>query len=665
MIINAEDFNINLFSVFEPLKPPKGRRREKRKYLDCICAFDIETSTDKALQLNFMYVWQFQIDDLCTIIGRRWFQFKEMLQQISDWLADQDEYLNLVVYVHNLSYEFQYLKGIFDIGEHDVFASDLRRIIRFTALGNIEFRCSMMLSNMSLRQFTHTMHVEHEKREAIDYDEEYFPWTELPEEVIRYSVYDVLGLVEAVKVKMSLEGDTLYTIPLTSTGYPRRDMKRAMQYYPHQKLRDMLPDLYVYDLLREAFRGGDTHANRYYAGKILENVVSADRSSSYPDVMCNCMFPMSPWTQLPATREVLKSEMDAGENALLIRIVMKNIRLKNAWNGDPYIPRDKCKSIWNARYDNGRVLEAEELEIVVTDIDFYIITKDYEFMDLDVIEIWKSKYDFLPECFVKVITNYYEQKTKLKGDPAKDLEYNKSKNKLNGLYGMMCMDVLKRTIIYRDGALHFDMSEDREEILKKAYNKAYSSYAWGVWTTAWARYRLWEGIQNVGYECYVYNDTDCVKYVDTPLITWNAYNRERIANSIYSGSMAADAKGIIHYMGVYEPDGEYKRFITLGSKRYAYEDMEGNLHITVSGVAKAAGARELQKLENFRPGFLFRHSGKTASRYVDEPMTDRFTFWEDGKEQYVEITPYILIEETTYEMSLTDEYMDLIGILEH
>ena len=131
--------------------------------------------------------------------------------------------------------EFQYLKGLFDIGEHDVFASDLRRIIRFTALGNIEFRCSMMLSNMGLYQFTSTMKVEHVKRDKIDYHAEYYPWTELPDEVLQYSIYDVVGLVEAVKVKMSLDGDTLYTIPLTSTGYPRRDMRKAMTYYPHQK----------------------------------------------------------------------------------------------------------------------------------------------------------------------------------------------------------------------------------------------------------------------------------------------------------------------------------------------------------------------------------------------------------------------------------------------
>ena len=63
MIVNVQDFNINMFSCYDRLPAPRGKRKEKRKYLDCICAFDIETSTDKALNLNYMYVWQFQIGD--------------------------------------------------------------------------------------------------------------------------------------------------------------------------------------------------------------------------------------------------------------------------------------------------------------------------------------------------------------------------------------------------------------------------------------------------------------------------------------------------------------------------------------------------------------------------------------------------------------------------
>lgn len=481
MIIRYEDIPdpADLFRKYPVSRAPKGnpRGRNKRKYMDCVCAFDIETSTEKILQLNFMYIWQFQIDDQCTVIGRRWYQFKEFMEKISEYLED----ITLVCYIHNASYEFQYLKGIFEIGENDVFASDLRRIIKFTVLDNIEFRCSMMLSNMSLKQFTHTMQVEHQKLDGTGiYDHVYYPWEDLPEDVLKYSVYDVIGLVEAVKAIMKLHGDNLYTIPLTSTGYPRRDMKRAMKHYPHNKLQKTLPPIECYELLEKAFRGGDTHANRYYAGIILDDVVSADRSSSYPDVMCNCMYPMGEWIKDEPDPDVFRNLLQSDPpEAVLAKVALFNVKLTDPMNGDPYIPRDKCSAVIKGIYDNGRILSAEQLCIHITDIDWFIIEHDYRFDELAVLELWHCRYGWLPNPFIKVICDYFEKKTALKGIKDQQMEYDKAKAKLNGLFGMVSMKQIKQEIIYRDGALHYDQSLSREEILSQAYKKAYSSYAWG------------------------------------------------------------------------------------------------------------------------------------------------------------------------------------------
>ena len=468
-----------LFKQYPVCRAPRGnpRGRNKRKYLDCVCAFDIETSTEKALQLNFMYIWQFQLDQQCTIIGRRWYEFKEFITAVSEYLED----VTLVIYVHNLSYEFQYLKGIFEIGENDVFASDLRRIIKFTALDNIEFRCSMMLSNMSLKQFTHTMQVEHQKLEGKEiYDQVYYPWSDLPDHVLQYSIYDVIGLVEAVKAIMKLHGDNLYTIPLTSTGYPRRDMKRAMKHFPHNKLKKTLPPLECYELLEEAFRGGDTHANRYYAGIILDNVVSADRSSSYPDVMCNCMFPMGEWIHDDPDPDVLHKLLQSDPpEAVLAKVVLFDVKLSDPFNGDPYIPRDKCSAVIKGIYDNGRILSAEQLCVAVTDIDLFIIEHDYRFSEIAVLDLWHSRYGWLPSPFIKVICDYFEMKTKLKGVADKQMEYDKAKAKLNGLFGILSMRQIRDEIIFRDGALHYAGDLSREELLNQAYQKAYCSYAWG------------------------------------------------------------------------------------------------------------------------------------------------------------------------------------------
>ena len=50
-------------------------------------------------------------------------------------------------------------------------------------------------------------------------------------------------------------------------------------------------------------------------------------------------------------------------------------------------------------------------------------------------------------------------------------------------------------------------TDDPETKLLKHNRNALINYAWGVWCTAWVRYRLEHGD-------FLYCDTDCVKYVD-------------------------------------------------------------------------------------------------------------------------------------------------------
>ena len=60
-------------------------------------------------------------------------------------------------------------------------------------------------------------------------------------------------------------------------------------------LREIMPGYEVYKALREAFRGGNTHANRYYVGNIVENVKTMDLESAYPAAQACFKFPMTPF----------------------------------------------------------------------------------------------------------------------------------------------------------------------------------------------------------------------------------------------------------------------------------------------------------------------------------------------------------------------------------
>lgn len=661
------DFDPDEIKKYSVLKKPKGNpggRKKEINYIDCVGAFDIETTTTtiRGKEINFMYIWQFQIDEDVTVYGRTWSEFKFFLFRLRERLNKRQ----MVVYVHNLSYEWQYIKSVFNFGQDDVFATDSRKVVKCVIDKTFEVRDSYILTNMSLDAFTRKMNVEHQKLSGIEfnYDKVRYPWTDLSDRELEYCINDVRGLVEAVKAQMKRDGDTLYTIPMTSTGYPRREMKHAMKHYSRERLAEMQPDYEQYLLLKDCFRGGNTHANRYYSGKIIDSdliharILSADRSSSYPDVLMNCKYPMEKWRRGQASTENLRNLIQNGY-AVMFRAEFTDILLKDPHWAVPYLSTDKCQAA-GVLADNGRILSAAICKTALTDVDFRILLYEYAFTDIQITELYFTEYDYLPKPMRAVIASYYEQKTALKGktDPFDKLMYDKSKNILNGLYGMCAQDPVQETIIWT-GSEFIQAEEDPAQILAKHSKRTFLNYAWGVWCTAWARYRLEQGIIIAGAQDFIYCDTDSVKYVDHGQ-SWEKFNDLARAASEASGACAYDSNQELHYMGVYEPDGEYKRFSTLGSKRYAYEDMSGDLHITISGVSKKAAA-ELGKLENFKEGFIFYHPGKTEADYVDFPESDQIII----DDKLIEVTSYVIIRETTYNLSLSTSYKNLLRLIKN
>ena len=147
MVIHADDFDCSILKNYGILE--KTRKRNSVRYLNVICAFDIEASRLKDIEQSFMYIWQFQIGDDYTIIGRYWSEFYDLILRMKPYLED----MFMVVYVHNLSYEFAFLKGIYSFSEDEVFCTDNRKVLKCLMHGCMEFRCSYQLTNMSLDRF--------------------------------------------------------------------------------------------------------------------------------------------------------------------------------------------------------------------------------------------------------------------------------------------------------------------------------------------------------------------------------------------------------------------------------------------------------------------------------------------------------------------------------
>lgn len=637
------------------------KTKERVKYKDIIVTFDIESSRLPESSDAFMYIWQLQLGPY-TVIGRYWEEYEILIYNLTYDMANNEYY---VIYVHNLSYEFQFLSGIFNFNTKDVFCMDRRKILKARS-GNIEYRCSYLYSNLSLSQFTKAMGVDHTKLsgDEFNYNKLRYPWTELTENELEYAIHDVKGLQEALVKSFELYEDNLYTTPLTSTGIVRRDGRRVMRQWNNTILKSLQPTIDQALLLRKAFRGGDVHANRYYSNIILRSseydlIKGADINSSYPSSEVNGLYPMTPFKEVPgATIEDVIDLITKRERALLLEVAFIGLRLTNDKWGFPYLSTAKCVGIIDGYFDNGRILACSYLETVITDIDLSVILKEYDFNDIIINKCYSSRYGRLPKPLIDLTLEYYQKKTTLKNVKGQEQVYQSYKARLNSIYGMSVTSPIKPTISYHNGEYYIE-DVDIEELLTKNNKKAFQAYQWGIWCTAISRKALHDALHYVVEQgaTPIYIDTDSIKYIG--VVDWSSYNKKIRALSKKNGAYATDIKGKTHYLGEWEQEANMLEWCSLGSKKYVYRSVEDNeLHITISGVHKIKGAKELEDrggIEAFKDGFTFFKGGGTESVYNDD---SNYIINIDGHKLH--ITKNVLIKDSTYTLGITEEYNRLL-----
>ena len=650
---------------FEILKKDIVKSGKHKMYQRHPMTFDIETSKipkdNDGHYEAYMYIWQVCIEGN-VVFGRRWEELQQFMQNVVNaYKLSEDE--RVVVYVHNLSFEFQFIQDYFIFT--DVFAMPSRSILT-AKTSHLEFRCSYKLSNMSLAKFIeNTPNTLHYKGvDDLDYATVRTPDTPLTEVEYGYCFNDVKGLYECVMEL--LKEDNIATIPLTSTGYVRRDCRHAMNKNKDNRkmfLRSRLT-LLQYKLLRECFRGGNTASDRYLTNLILKIVGSYDLSSSYPFQMIAREYPLGKWNYgiIPDLKTL---EEYNSKYCTIARYTFKNIRLRDE-KPIPYIPQSKCLALGDDReIYNGRILHADFLTISMTNIDFDIVKEQYEYDELAVEEFHYSRKGLLPKELRDTIMYYFEKKSELKGDEEHYYEYMKSKNKLNSIYGMTVTNILNTKIEYHDGEYTEKKmtEEEMQEALDKYYknHRSFLNYSWGVFVTAYARRELEDGLNIAGLDT-IYCDTDSVKFIGNHDKEFEAYN-ERLNKECEEKGIRnyTEVNGKRFYMGIFDKEKGYDEFITLGAKKYAFLQ-NGKLGITVSGLSKKKGAAELEKkggLRRFQRNEIFYNSGRTIAQYnsaeVHDITVNGCTF---------STASNLAIVDTTYTLGITDTMLDIIERLQ-
>ena len=656
----------------------------KRKFYDAnIYTFDIETSSyyvldgkvypaiqydnlsdkekQRAIKRSHMYIWMFGINDI-VYYGRTWDELKLFLKRLDNHISDRK-----YVFIHNLAFEFQYLKSNFHFDE--VSARKSHKVI--TAIMkdyNIMLKCSYMMSNVALKYLPKMFDLPVEKKVGdLDYSLIRNPNTPMSEVELGYCEYDCLVLYHYILKELEVYEDVKH-IPTTNTGKVRRelqDLTRTNFKYRRVVNKAINTNPIIYNRLCEAFLGGYTHANWIYADEVLENVDSYDIASSYPYVLVTQKYPNSEFQKCFIKK---REQMSKGLCYLLV-VKFRNVKCRYFNN---FISASKCRNLRGAKYDNGRLISAAEFEMTLTDIDFYFYLDTYD-LEYEILECYCSSKNYLPKTLIEFILDKYVGKTELKGVEGREMEYGRIKGMYNSIYGMSVTNNIRDEVIYDDATGTWEeVPLDNDSIIEKLKSekkKAFLSFAYGVWVTAYARDNLLRRvIANDDY--VVYCDTDSCKLVDGyDKKVFEDYNKQvedrinfvcKVLKLDVNKYAPSDIKGNKHMMGLFEKECNYGKFITQGAKKYAYE-IDGKIHITVAGVPKS-GAKALKSLDDFRDDFVFSYTdtNKNLVLYTEEQSPIEV---EDylGLKYLVTDKSGCCILPNTYKLSKSLDYANLVS----
>lgn len=687
---------------------PKYNTNKKIEYFNIPAAFDIETTSffenaagevittkqwailsgkDKSnwTKKAIMYIWQLGLDGLC-IVGRTWEDFEKLMDEISSAL-NLGEDKRIILYVHNLAFEFNFIKKRFKWCS--IFATKPYMPLYAATTNGFEFRCTYRNTNKKLEEVGKDLlkYKMEKKTGDLDYDLLRNSKTVLTPEEIEYCINDIKVVMCYIQEQIE-EEKKVDKIPLTKTGYVRRDVKHRCFSDPDKKksklkrfkYRNMISKMRLnlsnYLCIRQATMGGFTHGNAYYSREICEGVSSMDIASSYPAIMLSNMFPMSsPKRRYIQTLEEL--ERYCKYYCCIFTVEFENIY--SIFDYDSYISVSRCLYSEGVEHDNGRIRSAEKVITTITNVDWDIIKHWYKWDHIKVKSFYTMIKDYLPKDIIEAILDYYEGKTKLKGLEGMEAAYMRSKANLNSIFGMALTNIINGEIELDDSGEWTEEKLNDEKIgeLIEKYNDGkgrFLYYPWGTFVTAYGRRNIIQAIFEGGKD-YIYTDTDSIKMFNYEkhkawFDRYNSNITKKIDSCLnYYGldperSRPKDKKGKKRQLGIFEYEGTYKKFKTLGAKRYMYEDNDG-IHITVSGLAKASGKKELEKyddpFEKFDDKFEVDalNTGKLTHTYIEVEYTGKLTDYQGNTADYHELSSVHLCP-CEFSMTMAADYLKLI-----
>lgn len=602
-------------------------------YIHIPMAFDIETNSQE--HSASVYIWQFGLGH-SVIMGRTLPEFINLLDMIDEWIGAED-YCKIKVWVHNLPFEFQFLRGYLNISAEDCFLKTKRSILFFN-YRHFQFSCSMAMTNMSLAKLADTYTNTQKCKGDLDYTMLRNTKTQLTEQELKYCHNDVLILLEYSEYYYK-EFILNKTTPLTQTAILNNLVKAEFKEWLKEFSDDRIIKAHLkkcwqtydfYKFMRTiVYRGGFVHANELAVGYTFQpedNVYSYDFTSSYPYCLFAEYFPEEFYQIENPTIELLDKMCET--HCVAFSCTFKNIRAKEY--GISLESESKCVFSGNYDLDNGRVRFAECMQTAMCELDYASYKEFYMWDSMEIHKMFVSERHFMAEYVVRPMLGLAVEKTRLKNQ---GLPYMIPKQKLNSIYGLTVKSVNEERVLY-NGQWINEPSLDWD----KTTNGFLLPY-WGIWVSGHARRNLVSSIYKLAVKGYavLYSDTDSIKILNFDegakqvIDEYNeqAYNKMLQAKERYKIS-DEDFEAISEF-GQFDCEGQMLQFKTLGAKRYVYQHYnkkKGKMEYkqTIAGLPEGAleeyaNEREIDIFEAFTDGVHIPICGKLCSKYFDEPTS--------------------------------------------
>ena len=664
-----------------------GRGRAKAEYYNFPCSFDIETSTIRSGQLDYhhpdgrpvAFPYLFQWNIYGSVIFCR--QYEEAMQ-IFSWLGQYfigTESRKLVLFDHNLSYEYGFFKDLWKLDYKNCFVMDEHRPVTLSLENGLIIRDSYKMTNMSLETLTKDWSSQwFKKPEIMDYQKLRTPYSELDPDTILYSALDVLSLSDAMQHFLEAHDTGVWTRSPTSTSFIRADLKKRIGLGVKRRSREqrhyfrilqrckVTPD--IYDMLIRQSRGGNTHANRAITGQLIgdeekgSGVVHFDITSSYPTQMvCYPEYPIGAWSELrPDTPIETIMDFEEAGYCCLFDVVLIDPQIKPDVPV-PYIPVSKSRTLkgFSEYSDNGRYLRgAAQLRITLFGCEWPIIESQYDYTDVIVLRGYYARKGYLPDIIRKFVIELYARKTQLKSVEGQEVEYMLAKTYVNGVYGMCYTKIIRdRYDIDERGIFLKDPPEEDRELARYQASASYFlCYAWGAMVSTQGRIYLQRMIDSVGPDAFLYCDTDSIfaRYPERSRARIRSLEAELKSFQRRCGIELTyyDIKGRPHELGGIDEEPECA-FKTFGAKKYITIE-GGTLKSTIAGVPKKEGAAIIGSADNFRLDMVFPGSvtGKNCLWYND----NEGLILHDELGREIPVYSNVAMLPVDYRLGLSDEY---------